>query len=49
VPRCIRNAGYERAHALLLDKKAAVEVVAQRLIERSQLTAAEFKQLIDIE
>jgi len=42
----LRQLGYERANRLLRENKDAVEFIAQQLIERGHLTAAEFKRLI---
>jgi ATP-dependent Zn protease len=41
----LRSLGYERANRLLCSYKHVVELVAQQLIERGRLTAAEFKHL----
>ena len=42
-----RKLGYERANDLLCKNKHVVEVIAQQLIERGRLTAADFKHLTD--
>lgn len=44
--QALRAAGRHRANSLLLDNRGMVEVIAQELVERGRLTAAEFKQLI---
>ena len=43
----LRTAGYERARALLQDNKQVVEDIAEQLIERGRMTAAEFKQFCE--